>query len=216
MKTAILCVLLGGAGIFAMAYQAGLFEEPAPQTEGLGEAPSPAAPAKKEPAPARAPFPAALAAACKGRPVAPAAEYKSGKGPHLLVFMTTAGQLHQWQENMNEDWQAPTVEKTELVVVLGKQRRSTIEIVPFQVGPPVHRQKYELDVSVVAAKTGQVLANKRFITMPREIMKIEEYRLTALGEPVPLSSVFAWVSRQAQAGFPPEFSSVHTEIINHQ
>ncbi len=203
MKTAVVCCTIAGLAFVAMAYQAGFFGSVG------GSSGSMSSPVKKPQGPPPAPFPDALTQAGRGRPVPEAAEFKGGSGPHPLVFLNSAGQLHEsWQDRVREEWQATTVEKTELVVVLGKQRKIFIDRTDYPNGaPPIWRYKYELDVTVYAAKSGQVLGRKRFQSMPRSIRSVESWELTELGLPVAMSTVFSWVASSSLAGFPPDAST---------
>jgi hypothetical protein len=195
MKTLALCSGCGVLTFLVMAYQTGVFDAVPVERE-----------ATEEVKPAAAPFPEALTYACQGKPVAQAAEYVPGPEPHPFVIFhldgASAWTVHEdWQEKVREEWQATTVEKTEFVVIVGKQKKVFVDRTPFQIGPPVDRFKFELDVYVRAARTGEVLCHKHFINRPRDFREYEEYRLTALGEPVAYKTVFAWVTAQAMKGF---------------
>ena len=174
------------------------------------EVQAPAAPAPK---PKRLSFPADLAPAAQAKAVPGAAAFTPGPEPHKLVILKPDGTLHSWYENLEEDWQATSVESTELVLVIGKQKKIFIEHIKYPNGaPPITRYEFDLEVSVVEAKTGRLLANQMFKNVPREIARREAWETTALGRPVPLSTVFRWVSRLAKIGFPDEFDP--TPIVN--
>jgi hypothetical protein len=198
MKIFGLCAGCGVLGFLVMGYQAGLFNDAGSQKEG-----------KAEPSgPPPAPFPHALMHACQGEPVPEAAEYKKGKRPHPLVYFHVNGKnewavYEDWQEKVREEWQAGTVEKAELVVVISKHQEIHIETRDYShiKAPPISRYRYELDVYVRSARTGDVLCHKRFINNPREIMRVEEWRLTKLGKPVEYKTVSDWLKAQAQKGF---------------
>ncbi len=122
-----------------------------------------------------------------------------------VAIFKTSGHLYQdWQDKLKEQWQADSVENTSLVLVLGPQRKIFVDIIPYPNGaPPISRYKFELEASVVEAKTGRVLANRLFINMPRNIQHIETWDTTALGSPVEFRTVFYWLASGARAGFPP-------------
>lgn len=194
MKTAGICAVAGLVAFLLMGLQLGL----------LGR---PSSPPENQPAPEpsktfhRAPFPQTLAPACRGLPVPQAAEIKRVGDGHPMVFLLTNGTLHSWQEDLKPAWQAESVEDTQYVVVLGPQRKIFVSIQTYPNGaPPVSRYKYELDASVVEAKSGRVLAYKRFITQPRPVKSMEAWELTAIGEPVTFQEVYHWAAALALQG----------------
>jgi hypothetical protein len=207
MKTLGLC---GGLSVMAFVlagYQAGLFETASlPRSEEVAaaeEKPEPVKPEAKKPVKAR--FPQDLAPAARAEAVPQAAVYDASAKFHRLAILKTSGALHHaWQEKLKEEWQAEAVEDTSLVLVLGPQKKIFIEIIPYPNGaPPISRYKFELEASVIEARTGKVLANRRFISMPRNIQRIETWDTTALGSPVEFRTVFSWAASGARAGFPP-------------
>ena len=218
MKTFGVCATIGAVAFLLAAYQAGLFqivsadvadEDPVIVAE---EKPAPEKkPEVKKPPKAR--FPQDLSPAARAEPVAQAAELDTEAKFHKTVFLKTTGALHPWQEYLKEEWTAENVEETALVVVLGPQKKTFIEIIHYPNGaPPISRYKYEVEASIIAAKTGKVLANRQFINMPRNIQKIETWDTTALGSPVEFRIVFHWVASVARAGFPVEYNA--RPIIN--
>jgi len=158
----------------------------------------------KKTAPARARFPEDLAPAARAQPVPAAAEFAVANKPHKLAFLKPNGAPHKWQEDAegySEEWAAISVEETELVVVVSTQKIDMIERVHYQNGPPIDRNRFELEASIIEAKTGKVLANRTFISMPRKTVNQELYEVTALGSPVRYLTVFNWVASQARTGF---------------
>ena len=196
MKMVAVLAGCGGLVFLVIGYQARLSQGSSGEQETSTELAKPPA----------APFPQALFPACQGQAVAQAAEYKSGNGAHPLVFFhldnkNTWTVFEDWQERVAEEWQATEVEKTQLVVLVSKQKKVFHDRTPFQEGPPVTRYKFELDVYVRAAKSGEVLCHKHFINLPRHFRDWEEMKLTALGLPVAYKDVFSWLTTQAQQGF---------------
>jgi hypothetical protein len=152
----------------------------------------------------RARFPEDLAPAARAQPVPAAADFAVANKPHKLAFLKPNGAPHKWQEDAegySEEWVATSVEETELVVIVSAQTKTPIERVHFQNGPPIDRDRFELEASIIEAKTGKVLANRTFINMPRKTVNQELYEVTALGSPVRYLTVFNWISSQARAGF---------------
>ena len=200
MKAVVLCAAIGGVAFCLTAYQAGLFQD-IPQAPEEETASAEVQVVKKS---ARATFPKDLAPAARAEPVAQAAAFNVHAAVQRVAIFKTNGLLYQeWQDKLNEDWQAESVEDTSLVLVLGPQRKIFVEIIPYPNGaPPISRYKFELEASVVEAKTGRVLANRLFINMPRNIQQIETWNTTALGSPVEFRTVFHWLVAGARAGFP--------------
>lgn len=202
MKAAILCAALGGAAFFLAAYQAGLFQNlpQAPADENAATQGH-----KTTKAPAKARFPQDLTPATRAEPVPRAAAFDPKAKTHRVVVLKTTGVLYQdWQDKLKEAWQADSVESTELVLVVGPQRKIFVDVIPYpKPAPPITRYKFEVEVSIVEAKTGNPLAFRKFINMPRNIQRIETWNTTALGSPVEFRTVFYWLAASAHAGFPP-------------
>lgn len=197
MKAFGLFVGVGTFAFVAMAFQLGFFE-----SSRFGDAENKGEEKKVS---ELAPFPEALTPACHGKAVPQAADYDSGsRKPHPMVFLKHNGELHEtWQEFLKPEWLAESVEKTELVVVLGPERKTALSVQYYPNGaPPVTRYKYELEVYVMAAKTGKLLGRNRFVSIPRGVQKLEAWELTALGQPVSFTTVYNWVAGLALAGFP--------------
>lgn len=200
MKTFIGCMMAATAAFLFMGLQTGLFGPP----RSSGESREVEAVAKKPTTP-RAKFPEDLAPAARAQPVAVAAMFTpNSEKPHKMVFLKVNGAPHDWQKDAgdyHEEWIATNVEETELVVVVSGQTRSVIDRISFVNGPPIERERWELEASVVEAKTGKVLATRRFVNLPREIRQMEAYETTSLGAPVKYLTVFNWVASQCRGGF---------------
>jgi len=202
MKMFFGCSLAAAAAFAFMGLQTGLFGPN--RSPRAGEEPVDAKPAIVKSAPSRARFPDDLAPAARAKPVAAAAPFKGGDKPHKMVFLKLNGAPHDWQKDAidyNEDWIATNVEETELVVVVSAQTQSVVDRVSFVNGPPIERERWELEASVIEAKTGKVVANRRFVNMPREIRNLEAYETTSLGAPVRYLTVFNWVANQSKSAF---------------
>jgi hypothetical protein len=116
------------------------------------------------------------------------------------VVLNRSGRLHEWNDRMLTDWQADSVEATELALVVGPQKRTLLQIQYYPSGaPPVRRYRYDVDVWLVEAKTGKELASKRFTTEARPIRPLEVWDLTELGEPVEPAVVMDWMQARAAA-----------------
>lgn len=203
MKTIAIFVGCAGLVFMASALQLGLFDTAAPPTT---DSEPQAAVEEAKTAPPSAKFPEDLWPVLRAQPVPQAKEYQAAE-KNRLVFLRSKGGLHDWHEKVDDDWRADTVEKTELAVVLGPQYKMAIEYITFANGPPVTRYKHELDVYVVAARSGAIVGRKRFVSVARPIQNRESWELTALGEPVGYAEVFHWVRAMARAGFPPALAN---------
>jgi hypothetical protein len=205
MKIFIGITAATAAAFLFMGLQTGLFgpnrnraDDDAPEAQIVKEHKAPQKP--------RARFPEDLAPAARARAVPDAADFKAANKPHKVVILKVNGALHPWHErasNDHEDWAATNVEETELALIVSNHQKTVIETARFVNGPPVEREKWELEASIVEVKTGRVLANRRFINMPRAIQPREVWELTALGAPVHFETVWTWLSRQAKFGFTP-------------
>jgi hypothetical protein len=214
MKTFGLCGFIGAVAFVLAGIQAGLFRDVDQPVPGEVAAPVEKKEAKK---PVKARFPQDLAPAARAEPVPQAAAYDSSAKIHRLVILKTTGALYEdWQEKLREEWQAESVEEASLAIVMGPQKKMFIEIIPYPNGaPPISRYKFELEASIIEIKTGKVLANRKFINMPRNIQRIETWNTTALGSPVEFRTVFNWAAAGARAGFPPiEFPMPIVNVVN--
>jgi len=222
MKLYVLCavssvfVFLAGLG-----WQSGIFDgengdadaaapenpaEPAAPAPAVAEV-KPAAPAKPAAPPKRLRFPQDLAPAAQARKVEGTATYTPSLEPHKLAWLKPDGTLHEWHESIPEEWRAYRVHETELVVVVGPQKKIFVDENNFQAGPPIRRYIFEVTVSVVVPKTGKVVGYKTFRNIPRPIRNSELWATTMIGRTVSWSFVYQWVSSMCRMGFPEEIDS---------
>lgn len=188
MKTAGLCVVCA-MGAFVVMHL---------QLSGQMGSDDPAADAKKaEPA---AKFPDDLTPALRSEPVKQAAPFRPSSEAHPMVVLARSGKLHPWHEQQRPEWMAESVETTELVVVVGQQRKTLLQVQSYANGaPPIRRYRYDLDAWLVEAKTGKEIARKRFTTVARPIRPRELWELTELGDPVEWAPVGQWAREEATA-----------------
>jgi hypothetical protein len=200
MKVVAIGSVLSALAFVAVGLQMGIFRgqrAPVDENSAVEEAPPP------PPAKVSAKFPEDLAPAAQARPVPAAAEYKHGPVPHPLVFLRLSGAVHPWQEYVGDTWSAETVATTELVVVVGQPRKIFVNRIDYAGGaPPITRYIFELEISVIEAKTGKILANRLFRNTPRQIMHREAWETTAIGRAVSIQQVKSWVCNTSMAGFP--------------
>jgi hypothetical protein len=199
MRTVAIWSGVSAVVMVVIAMQLGVQHQRRTQSD---QVPSAGAPAEAPAKPASV-FPDDLAPAARALPVPAAAEFKPSTDVHPLVYLQLNGSLHPWQETLHSDWAADSVTTTELAVVLGVPRKASISHHTYPNGaPPITRYQFELELSVIEAKTGKILANRLFRNVPRPIMKVESWETTAIGRAVTQEQVFAWVGRMCKKGFP--------------
>ena len=192
MKTFALCAICGVLAFVAVQYHMtghllGIYgSEPAP--------PPPPPPPKLK-------FPDTLAVLCRGTPVPQAAAFNPNNEMHPTVIFRPNGTVHAWQERLQPEWQADSVEETELVIILPPQTRTLLQTVNYANGAPsIKRYQYDLEVRVLEARTGKPLGHKHFQTIARPVRPQEPWTLTELGEPVACRDVFRWLRVLADRG----------------
>jgi hypothetical protein len=189
MKTFALCVVCGGLAFAVVQYQM------TGQLFGFGLGHS-----TQTPPPPGAKFPETLAVACRGGRVPEAAAFDKKSETHPAVILKPNGTLHDWHGRLQQGWQAETVEETELVVIVPRQKKTLLQIQTYANGaPPIKRWKYEVDVRVLEAHTGKTVAFRHFESVPRPLRPMEVWDLTELGDPVPWRDVSRWLQRQTSA-----------------
>lgn len=212
MKAYLICAFFCTIGFFAMGMQLGLFGNQ--QTETYDDEPKVVVEEKKS-LPKRAKFPEELAPAARTQPVPIAAAFVVSNQPHKMVFMKPNGALHPWHEDhygYHEDWHTERVEETELIVVVGNATKHQVEVIPYgNNAPPITRYRYQLDASLIEAKTGNVLTYRSFHNLPRHARPREAWDLTAIGAPVTYHTVFRWAADIAKFGPPP--TPIATPIV---
>lgn len=214
MKPYLICAFFCTIGFFAMGMQLGLFGNQ--QAETYDDEPDVVEEEKPAP-PKRAKFPDELAPAARTHPVPIAANFVVSNEPHKIVFMRPNGALHPWHEDhvaYHEDWYTERVEEAELIVVVGNASKHQVEVVHYaNNAPSITRYRYQLDASIIEAKTGNVLTYRSFHNIPRPARPREAWELTAIGAPVSYHTVFRWAADIAKYG-PPE-TPITTPVIVH-
>lgn len=211
MKTFMICTVVAGLAFLGMGYQTGMFRKLGNQVQD-DEEPQKAAAAKAKAV--KGVFPQDLAPAARAKPVDKAGSFKPSPEPHKLVFMKPDGSLHKWHEEIHEEWQASTVESTELVVVVGTMKKQFVQKITYpNNAPPITRNAYEVEVSVVEPKSGKILAFRTFRNEPRQVFQVEDWATTAIGRPVNWQTVFRWLSTMTKEGFPDEVDA-NARVVN--
>ncbi len=208
MKTFLICSGVGIVAFLSMGMLLGIVPATVFETPEVGDTAS-YQPRKK---PVEPKFPDALVPAAQAVPVPEASEFIPANESHGMVVVRPDGVLHDWNEQVNNDWAATSVAKTELVVVVGVQKKSISSVHHYPNGAPsVTRYRHDLEASVVEAKTGKVLANRVFTNLPRPLAGVERWETTSIGRVVSHRTVLAWVMKHAQKGFPDP--PVHPPLI---
>ena len=197
MKPVIIFVV--AAGVFGV----GLLIQLGVMPRGNGDAKSQKEAPVKPVAKTKARFPEDLAPAAQAKAVAIAAEYKPGAKSYRVAFVNPRGELHRWHPDIPEDWRAATVEETELVVVMDeKQKRIFVDRINYANAPAIDRYINQVEIAIVEPKTGKVIENRMFRNLPRQVHNIEAFRTTMIGRSVQWFTVFDYVAKHSQAGFP--------------
>lgn len=192
------------SGVAALAFvvvgmQIGSYYRRHDKSAETGASDAPATPVRKP----AAVFPDDLTPTAQARGVPAAAAFQPSPTVHPMVFLRLDGKLHPWQERLREDWAADSVASTELAVIVGVPRKTMVSHHTFpNNAPPITRYLFELEISVIEAKTGKILANRLFRNVPRPLMHIEAWETTGIGRAVSHHQVFAWVSKMSKQGFP--------------
>jgi len=185
MRTFGICALCGLLAFVAVQYQ---------MTGGLLGMHTPEAPPPPPPPPPKLKFPEGLAVLSRGTGVPQAAAFNKSAENHPLVTLKANGTLHIWQDRLQPDWKAESVEETELAIIMPSQKRTLLQTATYASGaPPLKRYQYDLDVRVLEARTGKPLGYKHFQTVARPIRPLENWAMTELGDPVSWREVNQWV-----------------------
>ncbi len=216
MKTFMICTVVAGLAFLGMGYQTGMFRNLTAQVQDdgdEGDAPKPVA-AKAKAKVVKSKFPEDLAPAARAKPVEKAGAFKPGPEVHKLVFMKPDGSLHKWQEEIHDEWQAGSVESTELVVVVGTMKKQFVQKITYpNNAPPITRYAFEVEVSVIEPRTGKIVAFRTFRNEPRQVFQVEDWATTAIGRPINWQTVFRWMSSMTKVGFPDEVDA-NAKIVN--
>ncbi len=212
MKPYVISLVVGGLAFVFLSYQLEWIASPTTDEDEEGVLTE----VKKQEQPKterKTRFPADLAPAARAIPVPDAGLFTPGVKQFPMVFLKTNGSLYEpWQDRLNEGWAAESVEQTQLAIVLGPHRKIFVDHTDYPGGaPPIERYRWELEASVIEARTGKILANRNFVNIPRALKKVESWELTEIGQPVAFKTVYNWVVSNARANFP-ELVSNHPVV----
>ncbi len=120
----------------------------------------------------------AMAPVVYGRGVPYAGEYNPDQpGPHPVLILSTSGTEYSklqlsglpsspWNSNLPPGWLPSSIEKIELVVLMGPEIQISLGSAPYSDGNQtisIPRYKYEQDIEIRAARTGMLLDSLKFI-----------------------------------------------------
>lgn len=155
---------------------------------------------QKEPSVAK--FPEELEPIVRGQAIEKANAWKwdTERAPMVAVLLKDTGSLHSWHAKLPVEMRSESVEDTEMILVVGSQRRSLVEIIKYKQrgAPPIRRYRYQVNVWLVEAKTGKIIGFKDFESEPRPVNPTEYWDTTVIGTPVEHREVFQWFTAEVQ------------------
>jgi hypothetical protein len=208
MKPVVIFLVAAGVFGIGMVIQLGVMPQRTNPVVAKSEAPA------KAIAKPKALFPDDLAPAAQAKVVDIAAEYKPGANSYKIAFLTPNGKLHRWHNDIPEDWQAGSVEETELVVVLpSKQDRTFVNRIDYRNAPSIDRYIHHTEIAIVEPKTGNLIENRKFRHLPRQVHNIEAFRTTMIGRSIEWFVVFDYVAKHSKTGFAERGSAISVDKV---
>ena len=115
-----------------------------------------------------------LAGLCRGKAAPRAAAYSKGPGIHPIACLTANGTVHEWNNQMPNEWRPGSLDEMELVLIVGPQRMIMVSQQQTwdKLGRPagtIKSYRAEVTVRVLAARTGQMVAQADFYSAPRAV-----------------------------------------------
>jgi WD40 repeat protein len=116
------------------------------------------------PTPDVASITSAVSPAAAGQTAPDAAVYNPDEpGPHPVVLLTAAGTAYSdWNERLPAGWLPASANDTQLVVLIGPEREFSLGSASYDIGPDITAYRYETDLELREACTGQTLATWTF------------------------------------------------------
>jgi hypothetical protein len=135
---------------------------------------------------------AASSMVCDGEPYPAAAAYV-GSGPHPIVMSFEDGTWHYWNDELSDEWFPSSSEQTQLVACID-EKDVRVELCEYS-GPDIKRLRPDIEMTLVVAKTGEIIARHTFQgEEPRSCGYSEDYDLTELrGEKPDYEPARAWL-----------------------
>lgn len=157
-----------------------------------------------------------VASACSGRGVVAAAAYREGPGPHPVEILHFGRRIWDpvipatWYSRIPESWPPASVEETELVACVDPVEKYVIEICQYRGGPDITRYGYRLQVTLVTARTGEIVASETFKgEPPRQCKQFEDSSVGKLtgNKLVDPDEVWQWLGEYVDSGQEYQFGS---------
>jgi hypothetical protein len=161
----------------------------------------------------------ALAPAAAGQGIPDAAAYDPDDLlSHRLVVLDPSGAPHTWSSSLPTYWMPMSVGETDLVVVV-QEREIDLGSQSYVGGPPITRYRYETDVELREARTGQMLMTATLRgTEPPPFPSQAAVDLTRMeGSHISELDLQQWLACEAELGLCPHaFLTLtgHTEIVS--
>jgi len=148
----------------------------------------------------------------EGNGVVEAAIYE-GHGLHTIVLLNSSGSPHPWTNKIPMEWRPVNVTDVELVVFVGDEKE-TVETCYYD-GPSIKRYQWGLNVELLEAKTGEIVAGTTLYGYTRECWEIELYKTTEIrGAHVEFEKLKQWLETyiNADAWMP---TNIHEVIVDY-
>jgi len=100
--------------------------------------------------------------ACRGEGIDQAANYNANDSFHPIVVLNTQGERFEWTDQIPIAWEPMALRFVELVACTQGEQRQIIQTCSYTGGSAFTRSQYIIDLRIIAAKTGQVVAQRTF------------------------------------------------------
>jgi peptidylprolyl isomerase len=96
----------------------------------------------------------ALAPVCEGQGIEEAAAFE-GENLHPVVLLKSSGGIHSWTDKLPIEWWPTPLNPPQLVVCVEKEDKVVIQTCDYAGGSDITRYKYEVELRLVEARTGE-------------------------------------------------------------
>jgi len=124
-----------------------------------------------------------------------------GSGPHPIVVLYSGdGGIHQYMYELPFEWVPASIDDIELVACVGEDEWITIETCQYMPAGTVYRKQCQVEVHLIEAQTGSVVADKVFRgPHPSGCREQESFpsgisSFTFYGDTVPSVEIQRWLS----------------------
>jgi len=125
-----------------------------------------------------------------------ASPYIDGPGTHPIVLLDASCNAHDWAFQLPSDWCPESVSDLELVAIVEDQEEIAIQTCHYNMGPPITRYQYFMNVSVYSAKTGELVMSENLNgSVPSLCPQTAPLSQTTIyGQPLTLASLEDWLA----------------------